>query len=196
MIRSVIIYLLNRFRGGKTGDAGLSFYACNKIERDGFSLSEKKRSTAERVQELVEPIAEQANVFLWDVRFEKEGASWFLKVIIDRDGGITFEDCEAVSRPLSKLLDEHDFIEQSYYLEVSSPGVMRQLKKPKHFEVCLGDKVMVRLIRPNDDGVREITGVLKKYENKHLTIETEQGDNEIAVSACAYIKLDDDIDFS
>ncbi len=112
----------------------------------------QKKNTAAMVYDLAKPITDEAGVYLWDVRFEKEGASWFLKVIIDSDDGITFDDCEAVSRPFSGLLDEEDLIEQSYYLEVSSPGVMRELRKPDHFEVCIGDDVVVKLIRPDENG--------------------------------------------
>ena len=129
------------------------------------------------------------------MRFEKEGASWFLKVIIDSDEGITFDDCEAVSRPLSTLLDEEDFIEQSYYLEVSSPGVMRELRKPDHFEVCIGDDVLGKLIRPDEAGQREFHGVLTGYDDGRFTIEADGQEKEFVLSDCAFVKLDDDIEF-
>lgn len=156
----------------------------------------QKKNTAAMVYDLAKPIADEAGVYLWDVRFEKEGASWFVRVIIDSDDGISFDECEAVSRPLSKLLDEKDFIAQSYFLEVSSPGIMRELRKPDHFEVCIGDPVQVKLIRPDDDGIREYFGTLAAYDNGVVTIETEGGEKCFAQSACAYVKLDDDIDFS
>lgn len=154
-----------------------------------------KKNTAAMVYDLAKPITDDVGVYLWDVRFEKEGASWFLKVIIDSDEGITFDDCEAVSRPLSTLLDEEDFIEQSYYLEVSSPGVMRELRKPDHFEVCIGDDVLVKLIRPDEAGQREFHGVLTSYDDGRFTIEADGQEKEFVLSDCAFVKLDDDIEF-
>lgn len=155
----------------------------------------EKKNTAALAYELAKPIADEAGVYLWDVRFEKEGSSWFLKIIIDSDDGISFEECEAVSRPLSELLDEKDFIEQSYYLEVSSPGVMRELRRSDHFEVCIGDAVLVKLIRPAEDGRREFSGVLKRYEDRRFDLEEENGAIlTFSLSDCAYVKLDDDIE--
>lgn len=151
-----------------------------------------KKSTAEIVYDLAKPIAEEQGVYLWDVRFEKEGSSWFLRVILDSNEGITFTECENVSRPLSDLLDEKDFIKQSYYLEVSSPGLMRELRKPDHFEVCIGDEVLVKLIRPRD-GQREFIGTLKTYENGIFEIESENNLIAFHISDCSYVKLNDDI---
>lgn len=151
-----------------------------------------KKSTAEIVYDLAKPIAEEQGVYLWDVRFEKEGSSWFLRIILDSNEGITFTECENVSRPLSDLLDEKDFIKQSYYLEVSSPGLMRELRKPDHFEVCIGDEVLVKLIRPRD-GQREFIGTLKTYENGIFEIESENNLIAFHISDCSYVKLNDDI---
>ena len=151
-----------------------------------------KKSTTEIVYDLAKPIAEEQGVYLWDVRFEKEGSSWFLRVILDSNEGITFTECENVSRPLSDLLDEKDFIKQSYYLEVSSPGLMRELRKPDHFEVCIGDEVLVKLIRPRD-GQREFIGTLKTYENGIFEIESENNLIAFHISDCSYVKLNDDV---
>ena len=154
----------------------------------------QKTNTAAMVYDLAKPITDEAGVYLWDVRFEKEGASWFLKVIIDSDDGITFDDCEAVSRPLSGKLDEEDLIEQSYYLEVSSPGVMRELRKPDHFEVCIGDAVVVKLIRPDENGNREFHGSLLRYDDGQFAIGQEGGEAVFHLRDCAFVKLDDDIE--
>lgn len=155
-----------------------------------------KKNTAAMVYELAKPIADEVGVYLWDVRFEKEGSSWFLKVILDSDEGISFDECEAVSRPLSDLLDEKDFIEQSYYLEVSSPGLMRELRRPDHFEVCIGDAVIVKLIRPDENGQREFSGVLTQYENGCFDLEDSDGTKRtFSVSDCAYVKLDDENEY-
>lgn len=156
-------------------------------------VGKKGGNTVAQVTKLVEPIVNQLGLYLWDVRFEKEGADWYLKVLIDSNDGITLEDCEAVSRPLSKRLDETDPIEQSYYLEVSSPGVERELKKREHFEVCIGDAVTVKLFRPLD-GIREFCGELVGYQDDILTIQTQTGERSFAFSDCSSVKLMDDFD--
>lgn len=152
-----------------------------------------KKNTAVLVQELAQPLAQAAGVFLWDVRFEKEGASWFVRVYIDSDEGVSFDDCEAVSRPLSKLLDEKDFIEQSYYLEVGSPGLMRELRLPVHFEVCIGDEVLVRLIRPRE-GVREYSGTLLEYNHGDFAVCCNGENVSFNTTECAFVKLSDEIE--
>ncbi len=152
-----------------------------------------KKNTAGMVYDLVKPITDELGLFLWDVRFEKEGASWFLRVFIDSDDGIDFDDCEAVSRPLSKLLDEKDFIEQSYFLEVGSPGLMRELKTDIHFEVCIGDEVLVKLIRPRDNQ-REFIGTLIEYDKGHFKLLIDEEEVEFDVDKCSFVKLNDDIE--
>ena len=119
----------------------------------------------ELVAALAAPIAEQNGCTLWDVEYVREAGQWFLRVYIDKPEGISINDCEAVSRPLSDALDEADPIEGSYVLEVSSAGADRPLKKPAHFQQFL------RLYRPLD-GRKEYTGVLKGYDGGDVTIET------------------------
>ena len=111
------------------------------------------------VAALARPIVEQAGCTLWDVEYVKEAGEWFLRVYIDREGGVDIDCCEAVSRPLSDLLDEADPIQGSYTFEVSSAGLDRALKRPEHFARCMGQKVDLRLYRPVDGG-KERTGVL------------------------------------
>ena len=120
---------------------------------------------------LAAPIVEACGCTLWDVEYVKEAGEWYLRVYIDREGGVSINDCEAVSRPLSDALDEADPIEGSYVLEVSSAGADRPLKKPAHFQQFLGAEVDVRLYRPLD-GRKEYTGVLKGYDGGDVTIET------------------------
>ena len=98
---------------------------------------EVKKTTVEKVRELAQPIADELGFFLWDVRFEKEGATWYLRVLIDKDGGIDMDDCEAFTRPMNKVLDEADPISQSYVLECGSPGLGRELRRPEHFELWI-----------------------------------------------------------
>ena len=111
------------------------------------------------VAQLAQPIVEQAGCTLWDVEYVKEAGEWFLRVYIDKEGGVDINDCEAVSRPLSDLLDEADPIQGSYTLEVSSAGLDRPLKKPEHSAACAGQQVDVRFYRPVD-GRKEYTGAL------------------------------------
>lgn len=111
------------------------------------------------VAQLAQTIVEQAGCTLWDVEYVKEAGEWFLRVYIDKEGGVDINDCEAVSRPLSDLLDEADPIQGSYTFEVSSAGLDRPLKKPEHFAACAGQQVDVRFYRPVD-GRKEYTGAL------------------------------------
>ncbi|MCI8361521.1 MAG: ribosome maturation factor RimP [Clostridiales bacterium] len=119
--------------------------------------------TTDRVFALAEPLARELGLSVWDVRFVKEGASWYLRIFIDKPEGVGIEDCEAMSRAVDPLLDEADFISQSYYLEVSSPGLGRELSRPEHFARYMGEPVKVRLIRARD-GRKEWTGRLTGYD--------------------------------
>ena len=121
--------------------------------------------------QLATPIAEAAGCTIWDVEYVKEAGTWFLRVYIDKQGGVSIEDCEAVSRPLSDKLDEADPIEGSYTLEISSAGADRALKKPEHFRQFMSAEVECRLYRPRD-GRKEHVGVLTNYdESGTVTIE-------------------------
>lgn len=122
------------------------------------------------VAELARPFTEQAGCTLWDVEYVKEAGEWFLRVYIDKEGGVCIDDCEAVSRPLSDALDVADPIPGSYTFEVSSAGLDRALKHAAHFEQCMGQQVDVKFYRPMD-GSKEYTGVLTGYENGDVTVD-------------------------
>ena len=122
------------------------------------------------VAALAAPIVEQAGCTLWDVEYVKEAGEWFLRVYIDREGGVNIDHCEAVSRPLSDLLDEADPIQGSYTIEVSSAGLDRVLRKPEHYELCTGKQVDVKLYRPLD-GRKEYTGVLNGFVDGNVTVD-------------------------
>lgn len=139
--------------------------------------------------ELAEPLAKELGLILWDVVFEKEGASWYLRVYIDKEDGVEIDDCEAFSRPFNKILDDEDFIEQSYFFEVCSPGLARQLRKKEHFERYKGEVVRARLIRALD-GEKEIRGTLDDFDKDSVTI----GGKQVKLSDTAHIKLCDDDD--
>ena len=126
----------------------------------------------QKAEELILPIVEQHKFELVDVEYVKEAGTWYLRIYIDKEGGITIDDCETVSRAFSDLLDEKDFIEDAYILEVSSPGLGRPLKKDKDFERSLGMEIEIRTYRPVQHQ-KEFTGLLKAYDKKSITIETE-----------------------
>lgn len=151
----------------------------------------KGGNTVNAVWEIAEPIANSLGYELWDVRFEKEGANWYLRIFIDKEDGISINDCVDMSHAIDKPLDEADPIEQSYCLEVCSPGLERDLKRDSHFEKCLGEKIMVKLIRPVD-GQREFKGTLESYDNGNFELLLEEGTKlMINKKETSYVKLDD-----
>lgn len=125
----------------------------------------KKKNTASLCAELANGLAAELGVSLWDVVFEKEGAIWYLRYYIDKEGGVDIDTCEAFSRRVSDLLDAADPISQSYCLEVGSPGIERRLTKPAHFARYTGSGVLVRLIRPVE-GVRDFEGTLEGLDEE------------------------------
>ena len=151
----------------------------------------KGGSTVNTVWEIAEPIANSLGYELWDVRFEKEGANWYLRIFIDKEVGISINDCVDMSHAIDKPLDEADPIEQSYCLEVCSPGLERDLKRDAHFEKSIGKKIMVKLIRPVD-GQREFKGTLESYDNGNFELLLEEGTKlMINKKETSYVKLDD-----
>lgn len=134
----------------------------------------KGGNTVSKAFALAEPLAESLGLTLWDVCFEKEGANWYLRVYIDKEGGISLDDCEAFSRPFNDILDAEDFISQSYIFEAGSPGLGRVLKRPEHFAQYEGSEIKVKLIRARD-GVKEFRGILKSYNKEALVLQTEDG---------------------
>ena len=122
------------------------------------------------VADLAAPIVEEAGCSLWDVEYVKEAGEWFLRVYIDKEEGVSIQDCEAVSRPLSDKLDEADPIEGSYTFEVSSAGADRVLKRPEHFDRFLGTEVEVKLYRPRD-GRKDHVGLLRSWADGNVTID-------------------------
>ena len=122
------------------------------------------------VAALAAPVVEEQGCTLWDVEYVREGGEWFLRLYIDKEDGVSINDCEAVSRPVSDLLDEADPIQGSYTFEVSSAGLDRVLRKEEHFAACMGQKVDVRFYRPVE-GRKEYTGVLTGYEDGNVSVD-------------------------
>lgn len=157
-------------------------------------MADKKGgSTVDAVWKLIEPIVNDLGLQLWDVRYVKEGAQWYLRVYIDKDGGVGIEDCERVSRSIDEPLDRLNPIEQSYCLEVCSPGLERELIRPEHYERFLGADIMVKMIRPIEGIGKEFGGVLKGYDKGEILIEDHDGKNSVNVNKkdVVRVKLDD-----
>ena len=139
-----------------------------------------KRDTYEaKFEQILLPITEKIGVQIYDVEYVKEGTDWYLRAYIDKEGGVTIDDCEKVSREVSEVMDQEDFIEDAYILEVSSPGLGRTLKKDKHLEKSIGQKVEIKTYKPIEKQ-KEFSGVLEKFDSESITIslkETEKQGN-------------------
>lgn len=149
----------------------------------------RKEMYEQRTEELLLPMIEEYQFELVDVEYVKEGGNWYLRAYIDKEGGITVDDCELVSRRMSDLLDEKDFIEESYIFEVSSPGLGRPLKKEKDYRRSLGKEVEIRTYRAIEKE-KEFYGILKSYDETTVTIEMEEDKEMIfAKTDIALIRL-------
>lgn len=147
----------------------------------------KRDNYESRAEALLSPIME-ANAFeLVDVEYVKEGSNWYLRAYIDKPGGITIDDCELVSRAFSELLDKEDFIEDSYIMEVSSPGLLRPLKKDKDFNRYIGKAIELKTYRMIDKS-KDFEGILKAYDKENITIETEHGEKQFARADIALVR--------
>ncbi len=131
----------------------------------------------EQVRAFAQPVVESLGCTLWDVEYVREGADWFLRLYIDKDGGVDINDCEAVSRAVDPILDEKDPIPDSYHFEVCSAGLERVLKRPEDFQQFMGSAVLVKLYRPRD-GQKEFVGTLSAYDDGAVTI--LQGENAVS----------------
>ena len=153
----------------------------------------KGKNTVTAVEEIARPIADDLGLKIWDVRYLKEGSQWYLRVFIDKDGGVDINDCERMSRALDEPLDQADPIDGEYILEVSSPGIERELVKPEHFAAFIGADIMVKMIRPIDGIGKEFKGVLTAFEDGEVTVTDHSGENTVTINKkdAAYIKLDD-----
>ena len=148
------------------------------------------KKITELTAELAAPAIAEAGCTLWDVEYVKEGGSWYLRVLLDKEGGVDILDCEAVSRKLSDLLDEGDPIEGSYTLEVGSAGAERALKRPRDFQQFLGSPVLVKLYRPLD-GRKELAGTLAAYDASTgaVTVALPDGERTLEKKEIALARL-------
>lgn len=147
-----------------------------------------KKEYETHTEELLTPIAEAHGCRVYDVEYVKEGSDYYLRAYIDKDGGVTIDDCETVSRALNEVLDAEDFIRDPYIFEVSSPGLGRTLKKDRHFAYCIGEDVEIKLYEA-EDGTKEYAGQLKAFDNDTITVLTEQGEKVFDRKKTATVKL-------
>lgn len=132
----------------------------------------KREEYEQKTEQLLQPIIDKNQFELVDVEYVKEAGNWYLRAYVDKEGGINVEDCAIVSRALSDLLDQKDFIPEAYILEVSSPGLGRQLKKDKHFARSIGEKVEIKLFKAIDKR-KDFDGILVDFDEDKLTIKQE-----------------------
>ena len=142
----------------------------------------------DRVAALAKPVVEGRGLRLWDVEYVREGSDYFLRIFIDKDGGVDINDCEAISRALDPILDEKDPIPGSYHFEVCSAGLERVLKRPADFQRFLGSSITVKLYRPRN-GLKEIPCVLKAYDEGKLTVEAGKETIVFEKSEVAQVRL-------
>lgn len=148
----------------------------------------KREEYEAKTEQIVQPIVDANQFELVDVEYVKEGSNWYLRIYIDKQGGITIDDCEIVSRALSDILDVKDFIEDSYILEVSSPGLSRPLKKDKDFQRNLDKEVEIKLFKPFEKR-KDYGGVLKTFDADTVTVEEEGKEIVFNRSDIALIRL-------
>lgn len=137
-----------------------------------------------KVENLLQNIIENIGYELYDVQYVKEGKDFYLRIVIDKEDGIDLNDCEKVNDAINDILDEADYIKDQYFLEVSSPGLERTLRKEKHFQSQIGNEILVKLFRPLDKK-KEFIGILKNYSEDELILEQEDEEIKIEVKNIA-----------
>lgn len=142
----------------------------------------------DKVTELARPVVEEEGCTLWDVEYVREAGSWYLRVFIDKEGGVDIMDCERISRRLDPILDEADPIADSYTFEVGSAGIERELKRPSDFEQFMGSEIELRLYQPVD-GSKVFVGKLAGYENGDVSVEVGNNTLRFMKSQVALVKL-------
>ncbi len=148
----------------------------------------KKEEYEKKAEELVMPLIEENQFELVDVEYVKEGSNWYLRYYIDKEGGIMIDDCELISRALSDMLDEKDFIKDAYILEVSSPGLGRPLKKPKDFERSIGKEVEIKLYKAINRQ-KDFEGTLVSYDDANVVISVDGEEMTFERNSIALIRL-------
>lgn len=145
-------------------------------------------SIEEKVTKLVEPIIENLGYELYDVEYAKEGKNYFLRIFIDNEKGIDLNDCEKVNDAVNDILDRENYIKEQYFLEISSPGIERVLRKYKHLEKNIGEEVNVKLFKKDENGEKEYLGKLKEFNQNEIVLETEEQEIKIERKNISQIK--------
>ena len=145
-------------------------------------------SIEEKVENLVKPIIENIGYEVYDIEYAKEGKDYFLRIFIDNPKGITIEDCEKVNDAIKDKLDEEDYIKQQYFLEVSSPGIERILRKDKHLEQNIGKEININLFKKDNEGNKNYKGILKSYSSEEIVIKQESKEIKIERKNISQIK--------
>lgn len=153
----------------------------------------KNTGIAPLVERLVTPKINELGFSVWDVEYVKEGAEWYLRITIDSEKGVDIDACEKVHRAIEELIDKEDPIEDFYYLEVSSPGIERVLKKPEHFSAFVGANVDVRLFAPDKNGKKQLRGIIKSAGDSDFVIDV--GGEEIALPYSSVAKANTVFEF-
>lgn len=148
----------------------------------------KKSDIEAKTEAILEPIAKNCGVEIYDVEYVKEAGEWYLRAYIDKEGGVDINDCVDVNHALSDALDEDDFIDEAYTLEVSSPGLGRQLKKDRHLQHSIGQEVELKLFKPKD-GTKEFAGILKGFDESTVTVTINDADVQFIRKEISVIKL-------
>ncbi len=142
----------------------------------------------EKVEKLVEPIIEKIGYDLYDVEYAKEGKNYFLRIFIDNEKGIDLNDCEKVNDSITDILDEANYIKEQYFLEVSSPGVERTLRKDKHLKQNIGQQINIKLFKKDENGKKEYLGKLKEFDDLKIIIEQDKNEIQIERKNISQIK--------
>ena len=145
-------------------------------------------SIEEKVTKLVEPIIENLGYELYDVEYAKEGKNYFLRIFIDNEKGIDLNDCEKVNDAVNNVLDKENYIKEQYFLEISSPGIERVLRKDKHLEKNIGEEISVKLFKKDENGKKEYLGKLKDFNKEKIVIDQEEQDIDIERKNISQIK--------
>jgi ribosome maturation factor RimP len=145
-------------------------------------------SIEEKVTKLVEPIIENLGYELYDVEYAKEGKNYFLRIFIDNEKGIDLNDCEKVNDSITDILDKENYIKEQYFLEISSPGIERVLRKDKHLEKNIGEEVTIKLFKKDENGKKEYLGKLKDFNQEKIVIEQKEQDIDIERKNISQIK--------
>ena len=145
-------------------------------------------SVEEKVGKLIEPIIENIGYELYDVEYAKEGKNYFLRIFIDKESGIDLNDCEKVNDAITDILDEENYIKEQYFLEVSSPGIERILRKDKHLKQNIGQQINVKLFKKDENGEKEYLGELKEYDDFKIVIKQDETEIQIERKNIAQIK--------